>query len=89
MEASLAPLPADSRNKKLYSRLAEIAKSIDSSLTEEHRWSSADICNIPKSVAKIDGLGPMGGFDKHKSEFILRHSIVDRALLLALLLNGQ
>ncbi|THB79374.1 MAG: ATP-grasp domain-containing protein [Desulfobulbaceae bacterium] len=83
------PLPADDKNKQLYSRLSKIAKSIDSSLTEEHRWSSADICSIPYGVAKVDGLGPMGGFDKQKSEFILRHSVIDRALLLALLLNGN
>ncbi|WP_163339885.1 ATP-grasp domain-containing protein [Desulfopila sp. IMCC35008] len=83
------PLPATPQNNELFRRLCKIAKSVDSSITEEHRWSSADICNIPMAIGKVDGLGPMGGFDKQKSEFILRQSIIDRALLLALLLKGN
>ena len=83
------PLVANSSSKELFARLCRIAKSIDSTITEEHRWSSADICNIPLNMGKVDGLGPLGGFDKHKSEFIMRQSLVDRALLLALLLNGN
>lgn len=81
------PLPATEQNKALFERLKGLAKSIDSSIVEEHRWSSADICNIPADIPKLDGLGPMGGFDKQKSEFILRHSLIDRGLLLAMLLK--
>lgn len=81
------PLPAGDSTKELFERLSRIAKSVDNLITEEHRWSSADICNIPTDMAKLDGLGPMGGFDKQKSEFVLRQSIIDRAVLLALLLS--
>lgn len=83
------PLPANNQSKELFNRLCKIAKSVDSAIIEEHRWSSADICNIPMNISRVDGLGPMGGFDKLKSEFILRQSLIDRALLLALLLNGN
>ncbi len=81
------PLPATDLNNSLFGKLNTLAKEIYSRIVPEHRWSSSDICNIPGQIPKIDGLGPVGGFDKQKSEFILRNSLVDRALLLALLLN--
>lgn len=83
------PLSASDQSKELLSRLSRISKSIDSTIIEEHRWNSADICNIPIDIPRIDGLGPMGGFNGLKSEFILRRSVIDRALLLTLLLNGN
>lgn len=81
------PLPATKLNKDFFGMLSMLAKDIDTRVVPEHRWSSADICNVPTDVPKVDGLGPLGGFDKQRSEFILRNSLVDRALLLALLLN--
>ncbi len=81
------PLPASDLSSSLFGKLSSLAREIDSRIIPEHRWSSADICNVPGEIPKLDGLGPLGGFDKLKSEFILRNSLVDRALLLALLLN--
>ena len=83
------PLPSSEASMELYESINRIAKRIDSSIVAEHRWSSSDICNISADVPKLDGFGPMGGFDKQKAEFIIRHSLVDRALLLALLLQSQ
>ena len=82
------PLPESDKTNELFEVIKAIAKKVDTRITAEHRWSSADICNIPQSMAKIDGLGPMGGFDNQKSEFILRHSVLDRALILSLLLQN-
>jgi D-alanine-D-alanine ligase len=73
----------------LYDAVSRIAKRIDSSVVPEHRWSSSDICNVSIYIPKLDGFGPLGGFDKQKSEFIIRHSLVDRALLIALLLQSK
>jgi D-alanine-D-alanine ligase len=83
------PLPSSEASMDLFESVSRIAKRIDSSVVSEHRWSSSDICNISIDVPKLDGFGPIGGFDKQKSEFIIRHSIVDRALLLALLLQSR
>lgn len=80
------PLPINPKSEKLFDEVSKFAKTIDTRIEPEHRWSSADICNIPNNIARLDGLGAIGGFDKQKSEFILRHSIIDRGLLLALLL---
>lgn len=83
------PLQHNSRTTQIFDHLSRVARTIDTTVTEEHRWSSADICNIPLEVGRVDGLGPMGGFDKQKSEFLLRQSLIDRALLLALFLIGE
>ena len=83
------PLPSSEASMELFESINRIAKRIDSSIVAEHRWSSSDICNVSADVPKLDGFGPLGGFDKQKSEFIIRHSLVDRALLLALLLQSK
>ena len=83
------PLPSSEASMGLYDAVSRIAKRLDSSVVSEHRWSSSDICNVSIDVPKLDGFGPLGGFDKQKSEFIIRHSLVDRALLLALLLQSK
>ncbi|MCW3785313.1 ATP-grasp domain-containing protein [Plebeiibacterium sediminum] len=75
------------KTKELYKHISSIAKQIDVRITHEHRWSSADICHIKKDMAKIDGLGPVGEFLPSENERIIRHSLIERALLLALILK--
>ncbi|MCF8224995.1 MAG: ATP-grasp domain-containing protein [Bacteroidales bacterium] len=70
----------------LYNKILSIAKSIDVRVAKIHRWSSADICHINREMPKIDGLGPIGEFLPSNNERILRHSLVDRALMFALIL---
>ena len=69
--------------------LKKLSKKADLSLSTEHRWSSSNICNIANDAPKLDGLGPIGGYDAKWAEYIYRGSITDRALLLALLLNEK
>ena len=71
-----------------YNQIKAIAASIDVRVTTKHRWSSSDICHIQKHMPKIDGFGPIGEFLPSNNERILRHSIIERALLLALILTG-
>lgn len=83
------PLQHNAKTPEIFDHISRMARTIDTTVTDEHRWSSADICNTPVDVGRIDGLGPLGGFDKQKSEFLLRQSLIDRALLLALSLGGE
>ena len=69
-----------------YKSIIDIAKQIDVRITDEHRWSSADICHINKDLPIIDGLGPVGEYLPSENERIVRHSLIERALLLALIL---
>lgn len=63
------------------------ASKLDIRLLEEHRWGSADICFVDNMIPKIDGIGPVGDKSRNNTEYILRHSILERAALLAMTLR--
>ena len=69
-----------------YSIVKNVANSLDINLREEHRWSSADICFVSGDKFLIDGFGPTGAKPSKKSEYILKHSLIERATLLACVL---
>lgn len=82
-----SPMVSNERTKKLYQRVKDIGNRLDIRVLEEHRWSSSDICSVNQDIARIDGLGPIGDVPHEHEEYILRHSLLDRAALLALLLD--
>ena len=61
-----------------------VADKLDVRLREEHRWSTSDICFVDDAKPKISGLGPVGIKPAGGSEYILRHSLMERAALLAM-----
>jgi len=63
------------------------AGKLDIVLRREHRWSSADICFIEKEKQMLDGFGPVGQQEQDKSEYILRHSLLERATLLGVIMK--
>jgi len=73
--------------EELYAWIRNTAKNLDIRIVEEHRWSSSDICFVNQGKHMIDGLGPIGDAPHDDEEYILRHSILDRSVLLASLLN--
>jgi D-alanine-D-alanine ligase len=82
-----SPMICNQETKQLYQRVKDIGNRLDIRILEEHRWSSSDICSVNQDRARIDGLGPIGDAPREKEEYILRHSLLDKAVLLALLLN--
>ncbi len=81
-----SPMSSNEGTKKLYQRVKDIGNRLDLRVLEEHRWSSSDICSVNQEIARIDGLGPIGAVPHEHEEYVLRHSLLDRAALLALLL---
>jgi D-alanine-D-alanine ligase len=69
--------------EKLWNMVKKIADNLDIRLLEEHRWSSSDICFVNNNKSVIDGIGPVGSDTVRHDEFIYRHSLLDRAALLA------
>ncbi|GAF05660.1 zinc-binding metallopeptidase family protein [Saccharicrinis fermentans] len=57
---SRLPMPESEESKRIFNILKQLSKLSDVNIQKEHRWSSSDICNVTKSCAKIDGLGPTG-----------------------------
>ena len=81
------PMVHNQKTEELYQHVKDIGNRLDIRVLEEHRWSSSDICSVRHDIARIDGLGPIGDAPHENKEYILRHSLLDRAALLALLLN--
>lgn len=81
------PLVETDTIKSLWKRIKKTADGLDISVTREHRWSSSDICFVEKDKPAADGMGPVGTKPKEGSESILRHSLIDRALLLAMVIS--
>jgi D-alanine-D-alanine ligase len=78
------PMERTENVENMWSTLKKIAEKLDIRLLEEHRWSSADICFVDRVIPVIDGMGPVGGKSMNKTEYILRHSLLERAALLAM-----
>ena len=71
----------------MWKKVKSIAEKLDIRLREEHRWSSADICFVERGKYVIDGFGPVGIKPTNKSEYILKHSLLERSVLLAMMIN--
>ena len=80
------PMLRTEKIDSMWMMVKQIAEKLDMRLSEEHRWSSSDICFVDPNIAKLDGLGPIGAEPQGKEEYILRHSLLERATLLAMLL---
>ena len=80
------PMVRTDKNADLYKNIKVIADNLDIRLNEEHRWSSGDICFVNPQTPVIDGLGPEGFKGANKVEYILRHSLLERSALLAMIL---
>ena len=70
-----------------WQKVKNIASSLDILVAPEHRWSSADICYIEAEKEMLDGFGPVGQKEQEKSEFIFRHSLLERATLLGMVIK--
>ena len=87
--AKRPPMELSEGAEAFYKSVKGITREIDVRISREHRWSSSDICHIPHSVLKMDGLGPVGEFLPSGNERIFRHSLSERSLMLALILKSE
>lgn len=81
------PMEESEKVTDFWNKIRATASKLDIRITKEHRWSSSDICFVnTKKTAVIDGLGPVGDHSFDGNEYILSHSLQERALLLAMTL---
>ena len=81
------PLIESEKINEFYALVRKISKPLDIRITREHRWSSSDICFAEPGLFTLDGFGPIGQKMQDKSEYILKHGLLERALLLAITLK--
>ena len=75
------------KTNDIMERTKAIARKLDIRIESEHRWSSADICLVSEGKYILDGFGPGGIKEYNGDEYILKHNLIEKSLLLALLLN--
>jgi D-alanine-D-alanine ligase len=80
------PMLRTEKVEQIWTMVKKLAERLDIRLFEEHRWSSAEICFVENYSPMLDGFGPIGAQPRGKEEFILRHSLLERAVLLAMTL---
>jgi D-alanine-D-alanine ligase len=89
IEGSLRRNPMQETNQvaEFYGLVRELSTKLDIRITREHRWSTSDICFVDPDKYILDGFGPLGQKEHDRSEYILRHSLGERALLMAMTLK--
>lgn len=81
------PSPPSEVKEHFFERVRKIAKRHEIRVEGIHRRHSSDICHVPEGIPVLDGFGPLGAQTRSADEYILRDSLIDRALLLALVIE--
>lgn len=70
-------------DRSLLETIQQTARDLSRPIDGGERWAAADLSFVGENTARIDGMGPIGGAARTDDEYILRHSLVERAMLLA------
>lgn len=81
------PFEETEKVQEFFKTVRTLAGKLDIRTRKEHRWSSSDICFVEGDKYILDGFGPVGQKEQERSEYILRHSLLERALLMAMTLR--
>ncbi|SHJ50786.1 D-alanine-D-alanine ligase [Dethiosulfatibacter aminovorans DSM 17477] len=82
-----SPMEYSEASQSLMENIIELGEKLDIKVSGEHRWSSANIALSDSTKPMIDGFGPNGFKDRKGNEYILSHTISEKALLLAMTLK--
>ena len=81
------PVLETENTKKFYSLVADIASEIDVPVRAAHRLVSSDISYVSSDIPSLEGMGPLGGGFRSAEEYVTRDSMLDKALLLAMVMH--
>ena len=78
------PMQQSQGNKRLFQTTADIANHMGYPVKEQYRFGVSDANFIADlKVPVIDGLGPIGGRDHSRDEYMIKESLLKRTILLA------
>jgi glutamate carboxypeptidase len=82
--SSRNPMNQSTANKELFNTVKDVAESLNLTIKEEYRPGVSDANFIAhQNISVIDGLGPIGGKDHSKDEYMIKESLLQRTALLA------
>jgi len=77
------PMQQNQDNKRLFQTTADIANHMGYPVKEQYRFGVSDANFIADlKVPVIDGLGPIGGRDHSRDEYMIKESLLKRTILL-------
>lgn len=81
------PVEKTEKIEEFFSMIQKLAKQSEIKIKPEHRFAASSICDVSEDKHMIGSMGPIGEDYRTPNEHILRDSLIDRGLLLALTLN--
>lgn len=83
------PTNETSENKSLYEKVSKIAGRLELKISSSTSKRPLIISSIPNGIPTLGGFGPIGSGVKTRNEYIIKDSLIDKATLLALLINSS
>ena len=77
------PLLESDHDIKFFEEVEKIAKKIEVRVNKTHSEISSSLSYVPQEIPTLEGFGPVTGSVGTQNEFVIRDSLIDRAVLLA------
>jgi D-alanine-D-alanine ligase len=81
------PLEKTESIEQFYDVVQKLAKLAEIKINPVHRFATSSLCDISQDKPMIGSMGPIGNDQRTPNEHILRDSLIDRGILLALTIN--
>jgi len=78
------PLEKTESIEQFYDVIQKLAKLAEIKIIPKHRFATSSLCDISQDKPMIGSMGPIGNDYRTPNEHILRDSLIDRGILLAL-----
>ncbi|HKK11076.1 MAG TPA: hypothetical protein VJ939_09575, partial [Bacteroidales bacterium] len=77
------PMLHNEKSTAFYQTVRHMSRELDIYIEEEQRWSSGSVGFVKGDGAVLDGFGPVGRASEEGGNYILRHSLSEKSILLA------
>ena len=81
------PISKTEKIEQFYDVIQKLAKQAEIKISSEHRFAPSSLCDVSQDKHMIGSMGPIGNDHRTPNEHILRDSLIDRGVLLALTMN--
>jgi len=81
------PIQKTQKIEQFYEIIQKLAKQSEIKINEFHRYATSSLNDVNEGKPMIGSMGPVGADYRTPNEHILRDSLLDRAILLALVMN--
>ena len=81
------PVEKTEKIEQFYNVIQKLAKQAEVKIKSEHRYATSSLCDASAEKYMIGSMGPVGSDFRTPNEHILRDSLIDRGVLLALTIN--